>query len=61
MEHPGEIFTRKWMYERIWNGTYCEKNRIVDAHVQTQRKKLGSCSSLIESVKYIGYRMKKVL
>lgn len=60
MEHPGEVFTRQWLYERIWNGTYSEKNRTVDIHVQTLRKKLGTCGSLIESVKYIGYRMKKV-
>ena len=60
MEHPGEVFTHQWLYERIWNGTYSEKNRTVDIHVQTLRKKLGTCGSLIESVKYIGYRMKKV-
>ena len=60
MEHPGEVFARQWLYERIWNGTYSEKNRTVDIHVQTLRKKLGTSGSLIESVKYIGYRMKKV-
>ena len=60
MEHPGEVYTRQYLYERIWNGIYSEKNRTVDIHVQTLRKKLGSCGSLIESVKYIGYRMKKV-
>ena len=60
MEHPGEVFTRQWLYERIWNGVYSEKNRTVDIHVQTLRKKLGACGHLIESVKYIGYRMKKV-
>ena len=60
MEHPGEVFTRQWLYERIWNGPYCVKNRTVDIHVQTLRKKLGTSGRLIESVKYIGYRMKKV-
>ena len=60
MEHPGEVFTRQWLNERIWNGTYSEKNRTLDIHVQTLRKKLGTWGSLIESVKYIGYRMKKV-
>ena len=60
MEHPGEVFTRQWLYEGIWNDTYSEKNRTLDIHVQTLRKKLGTCGSLIESVKYIGYRMKKV-
>lgn len=60
MEHPGDALTRQWLYEQIWNGTYSEKNRTVDIHVQTLRKKLGKCGHLIESVKYIGYRMKKV-
>ena len=60
MEHPGEVFTRQWLYDGSWNGTYSEKNRTVDIHVQTLRKKLGTCGHLIESVKYIGYRMKKV-
>lgn len=59
MEHPGKVFSRKTLYERIWNGTYNEKNRTIDIHVQTLRKKLGESGHLIESVKYIGYRMKK--
>lgn len=25
MEHPGEVFTRQWLYERIWNGIYSGK------------------------------------
>lgn len=60
MEHPGEVFTRKGLHDQIWGGTYNEKNRTVDIHVQTLRKKLGKCGCLIECVKYIGYRMKKV-
>ena len=60
MEHPGEVFTRQWLYEQIWNGAFSEKSRTVDIHVQTLRKKLGKCGHLIESEKYIGYRMKKV-
>ena len=60
MDHPGEVLTRQWLYEQIWQGAYNEKSRTVDIHVQTLRKKLGSYGSLIESVKYMGYRMKKV-
>ena len=60
MEHPGEVLTRPWLYEQIWNGTYTEKNRTVDIHVQTLRRKLGECSHLIESVKFLGYKLKKV-
>ena len=61
MEHPGEVFTREQLYTKIWKAEYTGKNRTVDIHVQTLRKKLGTCGSLIESVRYIGYRMKKVL
>ena len=59
MERPGEVFSRKSLHDQIWGGTYNEKTRTVDIHIQTLRKKLGESSHLIESVKYIGYRMKK--
>lgn len=60
MESPGEVFSREWLHENIWGGTYSGKTRTVDIHVRTLRKKLGVCGALIESVRYIGYRMKKV-
>lgn len=60
MEHPGEVLSRKWLHDKIWGGTYNEKTRTVDIHVQTLRKKLGKYGQLIESVKYIGYRLKKL-
>ena len=59
MEHPGEVFNRKSLHDQIWGGTYNDKTRTVDIHIQTLRKKLGESGRLIESVKYIGYRMKK--
>ena len=59
MEHPGEVLSRKSLHDQIWGGTYNEKTRTVDIHIQTLRKKLGESGYLIESVKYIGYRMKK--
>ena len=59
MEHPGEVFSRKSLHDQIWGGHYNEKTRTVDIHIQTLRKKLGESGYLIESVKYIGYRMRK--
>lgn len=59
--HPGEVFTREQLYQEIWGGTFTDQNRTVDMHVRTLRKKLGDSGRLIESVRYIGYRMKKVL
>lgn len=57
---PGEVFTREQLYSAIWGGTFTDQNRTVDMHVRTLRKKLGDSGKLIESVRYIGYRMKKV-
>lgn len=59
--HPGEVFTREQLYQEIWGGTFTDQNRTVDMHVRTLRKKLGDSGRLIESVRYIGYRMKKAL
>lgn len=59
MEHPGEVFSREQLYQTVWKGDYNEKNRTVDIHIQSLRKKLGSSGKWIESIRYIGYRMKK--
>ena len=61
LEHPGEVLTRQWLYERVWNAAYREKNRTVDIHVQSLRRKLGRCGYLIEAVICLGYRFRKVL
>lgn len=61
LSNPGEVLSREQLYREVWGGEYRDQNRTVDMHVRTLRKKLGSSGSLIESVRYIGYRMKKVL
>lgn len=61
LSNPGEVFSREQLYREVWGGEFSGQNRTVDMHVRTLRKKLGSSGSLIESVRYIGYRMKKVL
>lgn len=58
--NPGEVFSREQLYSEIWGGKLTDQSRTVDIHVQTLRKKLGDSGKLIESVRYIGYRMKKV-
>lgn len=60
LENPGEVFSREWLHEHIWGGNCRKQTRTVDIHIRTLRKKLGDCGKLIESVRYIGYRMKKV-
>ena len=61
LSNPETVFTREQLYKEVWLGEYSEQNRTVDMHIRTLRKKLGDSGNLIESVRYIGYRMKKVL
>lgn len=61
MKNPGEVFSRERLYTEIWGRPDRNQNRTVDIHVRSLRKKLGACGRLIESVRYVGYRMKKVL
>ena len=58
--HVGEVLSRKELYEAVWKKAYSESSRTIDVHVRTLRKKLKGCGNLIESVKYIGYRMKRL-
>jgi two-component system alkaline phosphatase synthesis response regulator PhoP len=57
-EHPGRVFTRNQLLERIWGGAYYD-DHLVDAHVTNLRKKLEddpSCPCFIETVRGVGYR-----
>ena len=58
--NPGEVFSREQLYSDVCGGEFTDQSRTVDIHVRTLRKKLGDSGKLIESVRYIGYRMKKV-
>lgn len=56
MENRGIAFTREHLLESIWDYAYDGGTRTVDVHIQTLRAKLGDCSTLIETVRGIGYR-----
>ena len=60
MSNPGEVFSRERLYDTIWGkGGHCQ-TRTVDIHIQTLRKKLGSCGGLIECERTVGYRIRKI-
>ncbi len=57
-EQPGRVFTRAQLLERVWGAEYYDEH-VVDVHVANVRHKLGndsSRSSLIETVRGVGYR-----
>lgn len=56
MENRGVAFTREHLLDSIWDYGYDGGTRTVDVHIQTLRAKLGDYSTLIETVRGVGYR-----
>ncbi|BAZ03431.1 response regulator transcription factor [Calothrix sp. NIES-3974] len=54
--HPGQIFSREQLLDRVWGYDYDPGSNIVDVYVGYLRKKLGN--DLIETVRGIGYRLR---
>ncbi len=57
MKHPGKVFTRDVLLDRIWDSDYLGGTRTVDVHVGTLRMKLGDCGGFIKTVRGVGYKM----
>ena len=57
LSHPGMAFTRDQLMEKVWGVDYCGETRTVDMHIRTLRQKLGSCGSMIQTVRNVGYRL----
>ena len=54
--NPGRVFTRDQLIEHITQGESIIIDRNVDVHISTVRKKLGSQSGLIGTVRGVGYK-----
>jgi two-component system, OmpR family, response regulator QseB len=54
--HPGQVMSREQLLDRVWGYDYDPGSNIVDVYVGYLRKKLGS--SLIETVRGMGYRLR---
>jgi two-component system, OmpR family, alkaline phosphatase synthesis response regulator PhoP len=60
-QHPGHVFTRERLLERIWGSDYFGMDRVVDVRMVALRKKLGDDgreTRFIETVRGLGYRFK---
>ena len=55
LEHPGIVFTREQLLERVWGMEYAAGTRTVDMHVVMLRRRLER-PELIETIRGIGYR-----
>ena len=57
--HRGWVFTRYQIVDAIRGDDYVVTERAIDVQIAGLRKKLGSHSSLIETVRGVGYRFKE--
>lgn len=55
--HPGKVFSRQKILDNVWGPDVYVVDRTVDVHIRKIREKIGS--SLIETVKGVGYRFKE--
>jgi len=61
-EHPGWVYSREQLLERVWGYEYLGDSRVVDVHVANLRKKIGDDSSsprFIATVRGVGYKFRK--
>jgi len=55
--HPGTVFTREVLLNKVWGYEYYGGTRTVDVHIRRLRSKIeGKSSSFIETVRNIGYK-----
>ena len=56
LSHPGIVFTREQLLDRIWGYDFAGNSRTVDTHVKTLRQKLGSEGQWIVTLIRSGYK-----
>ena len=59
LERRGRVQSRTRLLEDVWDASPNIQTRTVDMHVQRLRTKLGPAADMIETVRGVGYRMKK--
>lgn len=56
-EHPGFVFSRDQLLERVWDYSFAGGTRTVDVHVARLRDKLQGCQVRIETIWNVGYKL----
>jgi DNA-binding response OmpR family regulator len=58
-ENPNRVFTRDDLLSRVWGDEVVVTERTVDVHVKNLRQKIGADGDLIETVRGVGYRVRR--
>ena len=56
VSHPGLVYSRQQILEKIWGIDFKMDTRTVDMHVKTLRQKLGEQGAIIQTVRNVGYK-----
>jgi DNA-binding response OmpR family regulator len=60
MRAPGRVFTRTQLLEHVWGYDFDPETNLVDVNIRRLRKKIdGDAAPLIETVRGVGYRIRK--
>ncbi|MCD8384382.1 MAG: response regulator transcription factor [Clostridiales bacterium] len=59
LKNEDRVVTREQLIREVWGYTYQGESRTVDVHVRTLRQKLGRAGDLIETVRGVGYRIRR--
>ncbi|MCC8181827.1 MAG: response regulator transcription factor [Clostridiales bacterium] len=59
LKNEDRVVSREQLIREVWGYTYQGESRTVDVHVRTLRQKLGQAGELIETVRGIGYRIRR--
>jgi two-component system alkaline phosphatase synthesis response regulator PhoP len=56
VSHPGLVYSRQQLLEKIWGIDFKMDTRTVDMHIKTLRQKLGEQGSIIQTIRNVGYK-----
>jgi two-component system OmpR family response regulator len=56
-KESGRVVPRTELLRKVWETTYDPGSNVIDAHIKKVREKLGAFSTLIETVRGVGYRI----
>lgn len=56
MQHPERVHTRASLLDRVWGDHVFIEERTVDVHIKRLREALDTASTMVETVRGVGYR-----
>ena len=57
MLNEGIVLTRDKLLKEVWGYSYTGESRTVDMHIRSLRQKLGDASSIVKTVRNVGYKV----